>query len=45
MSIRESGDDCTELLHNGALEGEICLHNGDHTPFIDRRSTTSSTAC
>ena len=32
MSIRESGDDCTELLH-GALEGEICLHNADHTPL------------
>ena len=45
MSSRASGDSWAELLHDGALERQICLHNADDTPFIDRRSTTSSTTC
>ena len=28
-----------------ALEGEICLLNGDDVPFVARRLETSSTAC
>lgn len=39
------GDGWAELQDDGALEGEICLSNGDDIPFIARRSKTSSTAC
>jgi hypothetical protein len=39
------GDGWAELQHDGSLEGEICLLNGDNVPFIARRSKTSSTAC
>ena len=39
-----SGHGWAELKHDGSLEGEISLENGDDIPFIARRST-SSTAC
>lgn len=39
------GDGWAELQHDGSLEGEICLVNGDDIPFIARRPKTSSTAC
>jgi hypothetical protein len=40
-----SGHGWAEILHDGSLEGEICLEGGDDIPFIARRSATSSTAC
>jgi hypothetical protein len=40
-----NGHGWAELQHDGSLEGEIFLENGDEIPFIARRSTTSSTAC
>nr|WP_244553599.1 hypothetical protein [Nitrobacter vulgaris] len=39
------GDGWAELKDDSSLEGEICLLNGDNTPFIARRSKNSSTAC
>ena len=40
-----SGTGWAKLRPDGALEGEISLHNGDDIPFIAQRQTTSSTAC
>ena len=40
-----NGHGWAALQHDGSLEGEICLENGDEILFIGRRSTTSSTAC
>jgi hypothetical protein len=39
------GHGWAELRHDGSLEGEICLENGDEIPFVARRSAASSTAC
>lgn len=39
-----SDDGWAELQDDGALEGKICLINGDDIPFIARRSKASSTS-